>query len=187
VAALILVVDQVSKSLVRVLWSASSVIPWDGWVAALIEPQFGPYDSLPLIGQIVFLSHVRNTGAAFGLLPGYQPVFMLTSIVVLVVVAAYWRRARPSGWPVVIGLALVSAGAVGNLIDRAVLGRVTDFVDVAVIDFPVFNVADSAILVGVTILVAWLLFGPQPEAETHTDATAERPEPGEETSRSEPV
>ena len=54
----------------------------------------------------------------------------------------------------------------GNLIDRALIGKVTDFFSVAVIDFPVFNIADSAIFVGVGMLVLWLLFGPQ-EPEEH--------------------
>jgi signal peptidase II len=109
-------------------------------------------------------------GAAFGMFPGYQPLFIATSLIVLVVVAAYWRRTHPAEWPVVVALGLVSGGAVGNLIDRAMLGKVTDFFDVAIIDFPVFNIADSAIFVGVGMLVFWLLFGPQESGEVESPA-----------------
>ena len=98
-----------------------------------------------LVPGLLKLTYVRNIGAAFGLFPGRQPVFIFTSLLVLFVVAAFWRRARPTQWPVVIALALVTAGAVGNLIDRIVLGYVTDFFEFGFMEFPVFNVADSAI------------------------------------------
>lgn len=171
VATLVLLLDQLSKAVVRVLWSSSATQhPLDIIVSRFAEPLFRPTESLPLIGESLRLTHVRNMGAAFGMFPGYQPLFIATSLIVLVVVAAYWRRARPAEWPVVVALGLVSGGAVGNLIDRAMLGKVTDFFDVAIIDFPVFNIADSAIFVGVGMLVFWLLFGPQDTGEAEPPA-----------------
>jgi len=142
VALLVLALDQAVKMLVR---------------SSMFEGQ-----SIPLVQGVFHLTFVRNVGAAFGLLPGYQPVFILTSCVVLLVVAAYWRRARPTAWPIVIALGLIVGGAAGNLIDRAYLGKVTDIFDFTFIDFPVFNIADTAIVVGVGILIAWLLFAPEP-------------------------
>jgi len=118
-----------------------------------------------LLRGVLNLTFVNNVGAAFGLFPGRQPVFMATSALVLFVIAAYWRRAHPKEWPVVIALGLVCAGALGNLIDRAVLGRVTDFLEFGFVQFPVFNVADMAILAGVGVLALWILFGPQPDEE----------------------
>ncbi len=114
------------------------------------------------IPGFVDLTHVRNMGAAFGLFPGRQPIFIATSLVVLVVIGAYWRRDRPTAWPVVVGIGLVAGGATGNLIDRVVMTRVTDFLSFAFMDFPVFNIADMAIVGGVTMLVMWLVFGPEP-------------------------
>jgi signal peptidase II len=143
-----------------------------------VAPAYGPLDFIPVVGEAFRISFVLNTGAAFGLLPGYQPIFIATSLVVLIVVGAYWRRARPTAWPVVIALGLVAGGAVGNLIDRAFVGRVTDFLDAAIIDFPVFNVADMAIIGGTAILVVWLLFAPQPEAE-HAGSAANDEHPVE--------
>ena len=145
VAVVTLGLDQVSKVVVR-----SRML--EGGSIALVEGVFK-------------LTYVRNTGAAFGLFPGYQPIFIATSCVVLLVIAAYWRRSRPTAWPVVIALGLITGGALGNLIDRAFLGRVTDFFDFTLIDFPVFNVADLALIVGVAMLVLWLLFVPEPSTQ----------------------
>ena len=150
----ILFVDQVTKSLVR--WKM---------------PERAP--SVDLISHVIRLTSVRNTGAAFGLFPGRQPVFMLTSALVLFAIAAYWRRARPTQWPVVIALAMVTAGALGNLIDRALIGRVTDFLEFAFVSFPVFNVADIGIVGGVGVLMAWILFGPETPAESEDVAETE--------------
>ncbi len=141
---------------------------------AVVRAHMVPGDSLAFIHGLINLTYIRNVGAAFGLFPGRQPIFIATSLVVLVVIAAYWRRARPTAWPVVVALGLVTGGAVGNLIDRAWLGKVTDFFEFAFFDFPVFNVADMAILAGVGILVAWLLFAPEEGAAD--PAEAEEPE-----------
>lgn len=142
VAIAVLAIDQVSKALVR----------------ATVAPDA----SVPLIDGVFELTYVRNMGAAFGLFPGRQPVFMLVSVAVVCAIAVYWRRARPTEWPVAISLGLILGGAVGNLIDRAAIGKVTDFFYLSLIDFPVFNVADAAIVVGVGVLMLWLLFGPVP-------------------------
>ena len=130
-------------------------------------------ETLSFLPGLVRLVYVRNVGAAFGLFPGGRPLFVLTSLVVLVFIAAYWRRDRPTKWPVVIALALITAGAFGNLIDRAVIGEVTDFFDFMFVSFPVFNIADMSIVCGVALLMIWILFGPQPGKEVVAAATPE--------------
>jgi len=67
--------------------------------------------SIKLIPGVLNLTYVQNAGAAFGLFPGRQPVFIVTSLLVLFVIAAFWRRARPTEWPVVIALALPNCTA----------------------------------------------------------------------------
>jgi len=151
VALGIVCVDQVSKALVRF---------------RLVEGA-----SRELLAGVLNLTFVRNTGAAFGLFPGYQPIFVATSVLVLVVIALYWRRSRPTAAPLVVALGLIAGGSIGNLIDRALLGRVTDMFEFAFIDFPVFNVADSAIIVGVGILILWLLLTPDPQLQTQQSPT----------------
>jgi signal peptidase II len=142
VAVAIFLTDQVTKHLIR-----SGRAP--GQISELV-PGF------------LDLTHVRNAGAAFGLFPGRQPIFVATSVVVMVVIAAYWRRAHPQEWPVILAMGAITAGAIGNLVDRITLGLVTDFLAFSFVDFPVFNVADIGIVTGVGILVLWLLFGPEP-------------------------
>lgn len=132
---------------------------------AIVRAQMVPGQSIPLLPSVLNLTYVHNVGAAFGLFPGRQPVFIATSGFVLFVIAAYWRRAHPKEWPVVIALAMVSAGAIGNLIDRALIGPVTDFFEFGFVEFPVFNVADVAIIGGVAVLALWILF--PPAEDTH--------------------
>lgn len=151
-ALVALAVDQIAKAMVR---------------AAMVEQQ-----SVALVPHVIRLTYVRNEGAAFGLFPGRQPVFIVTSLLVLFVIAAFWRRTRPVQWPVVVALGLVTAGAVGNLFDRSILGYVTDFFEFSFVEFPVFNVADSCIVVGVAILMAWILFGPEDRADTGADESS---------------
>lgn len=138
-AAAVLVLDQATKAAVR----------------AFISP---PGTSIELVGSLLRFTHVRNAGAAFGLMPGHPVVFITVSVLVLAGISVYWWRVRPARALVVLALGLVTGGALGNLVDRLTAGRVTDFIEVPY--FPVFNVADSAIVVGVGMLMWWLLFGP---------------------------
>lgn len=142
IAAGVVAVDQAAKFAVR------AVLPTPG-------------ASMPVVDDLVRLTFTRNEGAAYGLLPGGRLWFILVSVTAVCVIAGYLIRRRPQKAWLVIALGLVAGGALGNLIDRAWFGWVTDFVQVP-FDFPVFNVADSAIVVGVAMLVWWLLFGPAP-------------------------
>ncbi len=142
----------------------TSVILLDQAVKAAVRATLEPGDSVALIDGILHLTYVRNTGAAFGLMPGQRALFMSTGLIVALGVLVYMLWARPrAGW-LVSAIALIGAGAVGNLIDRSFVGgKVTDFIDVFGDVFPVFNVADSAIVVGVIMLVLWVLLVPDPE------------------------
>jgi signal peptidase II len=107
--------------------------------------------SIALLGGGVHLTYVRNTGAAFSLLPGGGLVFASIAIAVSAGIVLYYRRVAAGPALLRIGLSLVLGGAIGNLIDRVRLGYVVDFIDLRW--WPVFNVADSAIVVGVAALV----------------------------------
>ena len=145
------------------------VVLLDQAVKALVRATLVPGVAIPLLGPLLQLRYVRNTGAAFGMLPGHSVMFMVVALCVVGTILVYAWRIRPTRPLVVIALGLVSGGAVGNLIDRAVAGRVTDFLEIPFI--PVFNVADTGIVVGTALLVWWLLFGAgdHPAAESpHT-------------------
>ena len=138
--ALVVALDQITKAAVRVLLPLG--------------------ESRRIIPQLLDLTHVHNTGAAFGLLNAadfpYKPAVMIgIAAIALVAIAAYAtqlgfheRRAR-------FGLALILGGAFGNLIDRAIAGYVVDFVDVywGSTHFWAFNVADSAITIGALLVL----------------------------------
>ena len=113
--------------------------------------------SWPAESWPVRFMHVKNTGAAFSLLQDQTLFLTVMSVVGLGAIVLYFRF-RPSDHPLLrLALALQLGGALGNLIDRARYGHVTDFIKVP--HWPVFNVADSAITVGVATVVLFLLFG----------------------------
>lgn len=110
--------------------------------------------------------HVTNTGAAFGILQGAGPLLIVTSVAGLAAILVYLFNPAFAQPLVRLGLALMLGGAIGNLIDRLHSGRVVDFLKVP--NWPAFNVADSAITVGVLILLWTMLVQPgrEPEASS---------------------
>jgi signal peptidase II len=162
----------------RLFWAlAAPIVIADQITKALVRAALSPAESIELIRDALYLTHVRNTGAAFGLMPGGRTLFILTSLIVLVGIAGYWRRQHPRARWLVTALALAASGAAGNLIDRAYVGRVTDFVDFSLINFPVFNVADCAIVIGVGMLIVWVMFGPEPGDDAAAPAGTDVGEP----------
>jgi signal peptidase II len=137
-AALILIVDQVSKYLV-----SSSLELYESWAP------------IPAVARWFDFRYVTNTGAAFGLFQNGGLFFVIVSIVVSLIILFYSRDLPDGQWLVRLSLGLQLGGAAGNLIDRLRLGHVVDFIDVHF--WPVFNVADSAIVCGVILLVLLLL------------------------------
>ena len=117
--------------------------------------------SVPVIKGVFYLTRIHNRGAAFGILRNQVPLFIITSL--LAVTLIYFNLKEHSQKKSYrIALSLILAGALGNLIDRAFLGYVIDFLDFRV--WPVFNVADSAITVG-AIVLGWLLLRSEKKAE----------------------
>ena len=113
--------------------------------------------SVPFIPYIMDLTYVQNTGAAFSILRQHTWLLTLTSVAAVLVmcyliVKGFFKNTL-GRW----SAALVLAGGMGNLIDRAVLGAVTDMFKTTFIDFPVFNVADCCITVGVPLLFLYVL------------------------------
>jgi signal peptidase II len=151
-AAVILIIDQTTKSMVRAnLALTESWSPWE-WLA--------PY------ARIV---HWKNTGAAFGMLPGFSDVFTVLAIVVAAAILYYFPQVPRDDWLLRLAMGLQFAGALGNLVDRLTIGWVTDFISIWII--PVFNVADLCITTGVVLLLisVWLKERQQPQTNELTD------------------
>jgi len=154
------------------LWIAIVIVALDQLTKAIVKARLPLHESVAVIPGFFDLTHVRNTGAAFGMLDNthfpFKPALMvIVALVALGAVASYALTLPATQRIARYGLALILGGAVGNLIDRAVMGYVVDFVDVywRGVHFWAFNVADSAITVGVTLMMLDVLgVGRVPEA-----------------------
>ena len=137
------------------------IVALDQLTKLLVRLEIPLHDSVPVIPGFLNLVHVRNTGAAFGFLnavdfPYKASVVAMVAALALAGIALYAARLASHERLARIGLALILGGAIGNLIDRLTLGSVVDFVDVVLggWHFWAFNVADAAITVGVTAMLA---------------------------------
>ena len=110
-----------------------------------------------LIPGVLHLTYVENRGAAFGMLADHRWVFILISIVAIAILLAYLIIKKPEDKLLSISLALVAGGGIGNMIDRIFRGFVVDMIDVTLIDFYVFNVADSAVCIGCGLLILYMI------------------------------
>jgi signal peptidase II len=123
-----------------------------------VDSHFRVHESLTVLANFFHFTYVRNKGAAFGIFADSAvriPFFVTVSLVAAIGILWYMRRLRDDQRLLNFSLALIFAGAVGNLIDRVRLGEVIDFIDVHWYRYhwPAFNVADSAITVGVCLLL----------------------------------
>ncbi len=138
----------------------------------------GRIDSaVPIVGNILELIYVKNTGVAFSFLQGQAILYVLIAIAVAVIGWLYWRNRNTGSLLLKVTFGLIIGGALGNLIDRLRLGYVVDFIHFQIpainFNFAVFNVADSGISIGVILLIFLLMFGnttkqPQPASEQTT-------------------
>ena len=145
----------------------------DQAVKFAVRANIGLGQSVPFIPYVMDLAYVQNTGAAWSILESYTWLLTLTSLAVVLVLCwlimkGFFRNALGR-----VAAALVLAGGMGNLIDRAVFGFVTDMFRTTFIDFPVFNVADCCVTVGVPLLFVYVLL------YVKTDDPAQLPSDGE--------
>ena len=144
--------------MLRWLWLSLSVVGLDQYTKQLIAARFSLSESVELL-PFLNLTLAHNQGAAFSFLSdqdGWQRgFFIVVALVVTLVLVAWLRRLGRGEWRTALSLSLVIGGAVGNLIDRVLHGYVIDFIDVyyGSWHWPAFNVADSAICVGVALLL----------------------------------
>ncbi len=112
-----------------------------------------PVGTVPLIRDALHLTYAENRGAAFGMLANHRWVFLLTSTVTIVAVGLYLYFGHASENILTgISLAMIVSGGIGNMIDRIALGYVVDFIDFRLINFAIFNGADSFVCVGAALL-----------------------------------
>ena len=139
IALFIIVLDQVTKSWVRDTLAIGEVYHPEFWLSRYAR-----------------IVHWHNTGSAFGMFQGMGNVFAVLAFIISIVIIAYFPQVPRQEWLLRLAMSLQLGGAVGNLIDRLTIGHVTDFISVG--NFPVWNVADASISVGVAVLILgmWL-------------------------------
>ena len=135
VAGAVLLIDQLSKYLVHL--------------------KLVPGESVPIIKNVFHISLIHNTGCVFGLFRHQATILMALSILTIVMILVFYRQLVGSGRIMRVAVGLLIGGASGNLIDRLRFGYVVDFLDFQI--WPVFNLADSAVTIGV-VLILWNLF-----------------------------
>ncbi|MBO5364516.1 MAG: signal peptidase II [Clostridia bacterium] len=119
----------------------------------LAEGKLQQMATLPVWQGVFHFTYVENRGIAFGMFGGGRIVFILLTVLVLVLLAVFYRKTNHKTKWLCYGLSLIFGGAIGNLLDRIFRGYVVDFLDFRLIDFPVFNVADIAVCIGAVLLV----------------------------------
>src|ERR1700758_98498 len=147
------------------------VVLLDRWTKRLVAAPIAMYTQIQVIPGFFRITHTENTGAAFSLFadsPSHWKTAMLISfsvVAMIVVSVLLWKQSRALTMTG-IALSLILGGAVGNLWDRVASGRVFDFLlfYVKTYQWPVFNLADSAIVVGASLLVIEIVFGQQKHA-----------------------
>lgn len=174
-----------TNSWLRLFGIGGVVVALDIWTKRLATAYLSGRPPVEVIGEFVRLTYTRNSGVAFGLGAGVPFPYYLFSIAAVAVILYLFARQRAGGTLRQVALSLVLGGAVGNLIDRLASGEVVDFIEIGYgrWHWPVFNVADSAVTIGVTLFaLSW----PQ-DHHDHAEARIERPdEPGTESAQAEP-
>lgn len=120
----------------------------------IIKKNFELSQSISLIKNILHFTYVTNTGSAFGLFRGFNLIFVLFSIIVVIVILHYLKKIKQNEKVLQFSVGLLLGGTIGNLIDRITYGFVVDFIDFRI--WPVFNIADSAVTISVILLIILL-------------------------------
>ncbi len=145
-----------------VFWTllTAAVIGIDQLTKFLAVTHLKPIDTKPLWEGVLHLTYLENRGAAFGMLKDHRWVFMVTSTAAIIgitvfLIVGFRKYYHPLLYT---GLTFIVGGGIGNMIDRIALGYVVDFIDFRLINFAIFNGADSFVCVGAGLVILYVLF-----------------------------
>ena len=144
IAVILVAVDQIVKN-----WAAETLVKGD----------------IAIIENVLYLKYAENTGVAFSMFSDNRWILVILTSVMLAAVLAFFLSGKVSGKLEVFSLSLLLSGGVGNLIDRISLGYVIDYIDVRIINFAIFNIADICICVGAFLLCVAVYFSDRKEKE----------------------
>lgn len=154
----------------RLILITGVIVIADQITKAIVLAKMALYQSIAVIPGFFSLTHIHNPGGAFGFLAGQDAsvrawIFVAASSVAIGLIFLFYRQIPKTHRFLSVALALIFGGAIGNLIDRLRFGKVVDFLDVYIgnMHWPAFNVADSAIVIGVGVFLYHILFRKLPE------------------------
>ncbi|BBI34652.1 signal peptidase II [Cohnella abietis] len=137
-------------------------------------------ERIPVLGDFFIITHIRNRGAAFGMLQEQRWFFLIITVVVVVGILWYLHRSYRTGSALLMfSLAMILGGAIGNFLDRALFGEVVDFLqfNFGSYTFPIFNLADSAICIGVGLVILDALLTMKQENKPHDNGEQQQEQP----------
>lgn len=134
-----------------------AVVILDQIIKKAVVAAMALYESIPVIQEVFHITYIHNKGAAFSIMEGQINVLILLPLAMIIAAVIFMLIMRKKGHPLLmISVALIAGGGIGNLVDRIALGYVVDYLDFRV--FPIFNLADIAVCVGCGLLVLYVLF-----------------------------
>lgn len=136
------------------------LIGGDQFTKHLISSSMQLGKSQEIIDNFFYFTYAHNTGVAWGMLAGHLWLFIIVALISAVLMIIFFKRTRKEEILTRFGLVLTFAGMIGNLADRIVLGYVRDFIDVIIFNynFPIFNIADVAVVIGVALIIIEIIF-----------------------------
>ncbi|ENO0919689.1 signal peptidase II [Staphylococcus pseudintermedius] len=125
----------------------------------IIRTQMTLGESFAVVPKFLYITSHRNNGAAWGILSGKMTFFYIITIIVLIALIVFYIKEAKNNMLMQIAISLLFSGALGNFIDRVSSGEVVDFIDTVIFgyDFPIFNIADASLTIGVVLLIIVLL------------------------------
>ncbi|EKF8767707.1 signal peptidase II [Staphylococcus pseudintermedius] len=125
----------------------------------IIRTQMTLGESFAVVPKFLYITSHRNNGAAWGILSGKMTFFYIITIIVLIALIVFYIKKAKNNMLMQIAISLLFSGALGNFIDRVSSGEVVDFIDTVIFgyDFPIFNIADASLTIGVVLLIIVLL------------------------------
>lgn len=149
-----------SYRIIPMAFLAAFLVGLDQLTKFLVVTRMEEGESIPVLGKYLAITSHRNSGAAWGMLQGQMIFFYIITVVVLAILVYVYIREAKDNLLLQTAIVMLVAGSLGNFIDRILFQEVVDFVDVLLIfyDFPIFNVADSALTVGVVLMIIEFFF-----------------------------
>ncbi|HEC2150667.1 TPA: signal peptidase II [Staphylococcus delphini] len=141
------------------LFIALIILMGDQLTKFIIRTQMTIGESFAVLPKFLYITSHRNNGAAWGILSGKMTFFYIITVIILVALIVFYIKEAKNHMLMQIAISLLFSGALGNFIDRVSSGEVVDFIDTVIFgyDFPIFNIADASLTIGVILLIIVLL------------------------------